>query len=196
MQATKDERTYEPRPITVAEYHRLGETAFFGPEERVELLDGELIAMPRPIPEHVASTTTLTAFFHRTIGDRAMITAEGLIALDPISLPQPDVMLTRASRRDIWTSHPTPDDALLVVEVSKSSLSFDRGKKLRAYARCGVREYWIINLVNERIEVYRNRRRERYGKHLIVKRGETIAPEAFPDAVLAVEAILPPEGRM
>jgi Uma2 family endonuclease len=173
----------------------MSETGIIGPEERVELLDGELITMPRPSPEHVSCVRQLTRFFYRTVADRASITAEGVITLDPISQPQPDIMLTIASDRE-WTAHPTPDDALLVVEVAKSSLSFDRGKKLRAYARCGVREYWIVNLVDDRIEVYGNPRRDRYGKHTVVRRGETLAPKAFPDAVVLADQILPPAGRM
>lgn len=172
----------------------MGEIGIIGPEERVELLDGELITMPPIGPDHVAGVDVLGRFLQRTIGERAWISVGGAITLDPISEPQPDIMVTGSrDEKQRWTALPTPDDALLVVEVAKSSLPIDRGKKLRAYARCHVREYWIVDLVHECIEVYRNPNRGRYADHHTVKRGQTLAPEAFPDAVLAAEQILPPE---
>jgi Uma2 family endonuclease len=194
MQATKDDRISTRRPITVAEYHRMGETGAIGPEERVELLDGELIAMPPIGPDHVAGVDGLGRLLQRTIGERAWISVGGAITLDPISEPQPDIMVTVSrDEKQRWTALPTPQDALLIIEVAKSSLSFDRGKKLRAYARCRVQEYWIVDLVHECIEVYRNPRGRRYADHRTVKRGQTLAPEAFPDAVLAADQLLPPE---
>jgi Uma2 family endonuclease len=101
-------------------------------------------------------------------------------------------MLTPQPDERYWSAHPTANDALLVVEVSKSSLAFDRGKKLRAYARCEVREYWIVDLVHDRVEVFRQPSGQRYMKHQTVVRGETLAPESFPDAVIRVDDILPP----
>jgi Uma2 family endonuclease len=172
----------------------MGGSGIIGPEERVELLDGELITMPPIGPDHVASVDGLGRFLQRTIGERAWISVRGAITLDPISEPQPDIMVTVCrDEKQRWAALPTPDDALLVVEVAKSSLSIDRGKKLRAYARCRVREYWIVDLVHECIEVYRSPRGRRYAGHQAVKRGQTLAPEAFPDAVLAADRILPPE---
>jgi Uma2 family endonuclease len=88
MQA-KDEESPNRRPITVAEYHRLGETGFFGPEERVELLDGELITMPSLSPEHATSVRKLMALLFRLVGERASISPQCAITLDPISEPQP-----------------------------------------------------------------------------------------------------------
>jgi len=194
MQATKDDRLSTRRPITVAEYHRMGETGGIGPEERVELLDGELLTMPPIGPDHVAGVDGLGRLLQRAIGERAWISVGGAITLDPISEPQPDIMLTVSrDEKQRWTALPTPQDALLVIEVAKSSLSIDRGKKLRAYARCRVREYWIVDLVHECIEVYRNPRGRRYADHRTVQRGQTLAPEAFPDAVLAADQLLPPE---
>ncbi|HEX3466364.1 MAG TPA: Uma2 family endonuclease [Candidatus Elarobacter sp.] len=192
MQARKDDKRPNLRPITVAEYHRMGESGYFAPEERVELLDGELIAMPPMSPEHAASVSALDRFFQRRVGEQAWISPQGAITLDPISEPQPDIIIGVVGDDKYWTAHPTPDDALLVVEVPKSTLAFDRGKKLRAYARCRVREYWIVDLVHERVEVYRKPRGQRYTKHQTVERGGTVAPDTFPDAVLAVDEILPP----
>jgi Uma2 family endonuclease len=195
MQATRYDQPHNTRPITVAEYHRMGKLGIIGPDERVELLDGELITMPPMSPEHASTVRALTTFFYRTVAGRASISPQCVIALDPISEPQPDVMLAMPPDQRYEEAHPTPNDALLVVEVSKSTLSFDRGKKLAAYARCRVREYWIVDLVHERIEIYRDPQKEGYARHERVTRGETLAPAAFPDAVIAADEILPSPAR-
>lgn len=170
----------------------MGERGDIGPDERVELLDGELVAMPPMSPGHATAVRALTTALYRAVGGRASIGPQVAITLDPISEPQPDIMLNALSDERYWDAHPTAEETFLVVEVSKSTLAFDRGKKLRAYARCRVPEYWIVDLVNERVEVYRNPREQRYAKHVTVGRGEMVAPKAFPDALIAVDEILPP----
>jgi Uma2 family endonuclease len=84
---------------------------------------------------------------------------------------------------------------LLVVEVAESSLRYDAGRKLRAYARRNVREYWIVDLPHERIEVHRDPHGERYLTHLTFERGASVAPAAFPDLEIAVDEVLPPAAR-
>jgi Uma2 family endonuclease len=192
MQAPTTEPSIPNQRITVAEFIRMDEQGLFEPDERIELLDGELIAMPRQAPEHSYCAGTVSDFFYRCFADRACVSTEGSLKLDDFSLPQPDVMINLGPRTRYARTHPTPDDALLVVEVSKSTLAFDRGRKLRVYARRRVREYWIVNLVHDRVDVYRVPRGDRYAKHLIARRGETLAPEAFPDGTIEVDQILPP----
>jgi len=174
----------------------MGELGIIGPEERVELLDGEIITMPPMSPEHAWSVRAVTAALYRAVGGRASIGPQVVITLDPISEPQPDVMLNALPDERYWRAHPTAEETFLVVEVSKSTLAFDRGKKLRAYARCRVREYWVVDVVNEQVEVYLNPREERYTKHLTFRRGETLAPKAFPDALVRVDEIFPPRAKM
>lgn len=180
------------RPITVAEYYRMGEVGIIGPDERVELLDGELIAMPPIRPEHDYSVRRLNAYFQQRFAGRASVSVQGPVTLDPISEPQPDVMLNALPEERYAVAHPTPDEALLVVEVAQSSLPYDRGRKLRAYARRRVREYWIVDLRHERVDVYREPAGEGYVVHSVVGRGGAVAPQAFPDAAVPVDEILPP----
>ncbi len=180
------------RPITVAEYHRMDDAEIFGPEERLELLDGVLFEIPPMSPEHAYAVRRLTTVFMQRFAGRAAVSAHNPITLDEISEPQPDIMLNELPEERYAKAHPTPDDAILVVEVSMSSLKFDLGRKLRAYARRGVREYWIVDLVHERVEVYRGPAGEAYRVHLSAGRGESVAPLAFPNEALVVDEFLPP----
>ncbi len=106
-------------------------------------------------PGHAYSVGRLAKLMVRRFGELAHVSVQGPIASDAWSEPQPDVMLSAPPDERYATVHPKPEDALLVIEVALSSLRFDAGSKLRAYARRGVREYWIVDLVHERIDVHR-----------------------------------------
>lgn len=180
------------RPITVAEYYRMAEVGILGPEERVELLDGQLIAMPPGGPPHAYSVHRVASYFFKRFGDRAYVSVQAPMSLDRWSEPEPDVMLSALPEERYSVAHPTPADVLLVVEVAASSLRYDARRKLRAYARCGVREYWILDLSHERVDVHSEPIGERYEKHRCAVRGQSVAPLAFPDDPIVVDDILPP----
>ena len=180
------------RRITVKEYYRMGEAGIFGPEEHVELLDGLLIEMPPGGPSHCYSVERITTAFYRRFDGRAYIRGQAAMALDSWSEPEPDIVLSALPAEQYAVAHPTPTQIFLVVEVAASSLRYDAGMKLRAYARRGIREYWIVDLAHERVDVYREPKGERYAKHRRAGRGQSIAPLAFPDDAVAVDDILPP----
>ena len=180
------------RRITVAEYYRMGEAGIFGPEERVELLDGLLIEMPPGGPPHCFSVERVTTAFYRRFDGRAYIRGQAAMTLDRWSEPEPDVMLCALPDEQYAVAHPKPSQVFLVVEVAVSSLRYDAGTKLRAYARRGVREYWIVDVEAGHVDVYREPRGERYKKHERAERGQSVAPLAFPDDAIAVNDILPP----
>jgi Uma2 family endonuclease len=192
MRATTTEAYVPERPITVAEFHRMGEAGLIGPDDRVELLDGRLIPMPPVGPDHQYSVDTLVELLTLRFAGRAFVRGQAPLALDDISEPQPDVTLNVLPRQRYAQAHATPAEVLLAIEVSKSSLALDKGRKLRAYSRRGIAEYWIVNLMHDRIDVYRGPVGERFAKHLIVGRGGTLAPEAFPADAFAVDDVLPP----
>ena len=170
----------------------MGEAGIFGPEERVELLDGLLIEMPPGGPPHAVSVDRVTSVFHARFTGRAYIRAQGPMTLDRWSEPEPDMMLSALPAEQYTAAHPKPSQVLLVVEVAVSSLRYDAGAKLRAYARRGVREYWIVDVEHGHIDAYREPRGERYKKHARAERGSSVAPLAFPDDPIAVNDILPP----
>jgi Uma2 family endonuclease len=117
------------RRITVAEYHRMGEAGIFGPEERVELLDGQLIAMPPGGPPHCYTVDRVTSAFHERFRGRAYFRAHGPMTLDRWSEPEPDVTLSALPEAQYAVAHPKPSQILLVVEVAVSSLRYDAGAK-------------------------------------------------------------------
>lgn len=180
------------RPITVAEFHRMGDVGIFAPDERVELLDGRLIAVPPMTPVHAYSVRRVDAVLQRRFAKLALVSVQLPIVLDDWSEPLPDVALIALPEERYLHAHPTPEEVLLLVEVAQSSLRYDAGPKLRAYARRGVREYWIVDLAHRRIDVYRDPQGEGYVVHLTFERGGSVAPLAFPAEPIAVDEVLSP----
>jgi hypothetical protein len=174
------------RRFTVDEYYRMAEAGILGEDDRVELLDGEIVEMT-PIGErHAAAVTRLDDLFHEFVGDRATIRVQNPVRLHRYAEPEPDVALV-APREDRYAGgHPGPADILLIVEVADTSLPYDRERKLPAYAAAGIPEVWLVDLTAERIEVYREPVGEAYRDRRILGRDATLTILALPD--LAVEA--------
>jgi Uma2 family endonuclease len=180
------------RRISVDQYHRMGEAGIFDPDERVELLDGVLIAMPPIGPAHAFSVLALSNILSGKLGTQALVSVQSPVALGPRSEPQPDVVLLRPPLARYGKSLPITTDALLVVEVTDSMRAIDRGPKLRAYARAGVSEVWIVDLTLSVVDVFTEPAGEDYARRIRAKRGDHVAPGAFPDAPIAVSEIMPP----
>lgn len=155
-------------------------------DQRVELLEGEVIVMPPPNPPHAITTMQVNDSLIETFHKRAIIVMQNPLRLsadtEDKNLPMPDVLVIQ---RRSYTDHPTPDDVFLLVEVADSSVSEDKGRKLALYARHGIREYWIINLVSRRIEVYTDPVGEDYLTKRSYKLTEAFALQTFPDVVRA-----------
>jgi len=179
------------RPITVDEYHRMLEAGILHEGEPVELVGGQLIAMPPEGPAHSSSVSMLISQFVQRFTGRAIVRCGNSLRLSAVSEPQPDLTLVR--RRDDWYSGelPSPDDVLLLIEVSSSTLAYDRRDKLAAYARAGIAEFWIVDLVHRRVEVYAEPHDEGYGSNRVVDRDGSVAPLAFPGDSIPVASFLP-----
>ncbi len=164
---------------TVAEYYRMAETGILKPDERVELIEGEIIDMPPIGIDHAYVVTRLTAIFTRKAELKAIVSTQNPIRLTPHSEPQPDIALLRY-REDFYRHmRPGPEDILLLIEVADSSLRFDREIKLPLYARHGIPEVWIVDLGRQRLEVYRRPVEGTYLQKHYLKRGEIVAPEGL-----------------
>lgn len=175
----------ELRPLRRVEYDQLVSLGTFH-GERIELIDGELRRMSPIGPPHTSTVDRLTEVFVLAFAGRARVRIQGSFAAGELSEPEPDVILL--PRGDYDAAH--PDVAHLIVEVSESSLSFDRGRKSRLYAECGVPEYWIVNLVKRVVEVYRARGTDGYQDVRIHQKGEHLPVLTFPDVVLSVDDFL------
>ena len=176
--------------FTVDQYHRMAEAEIFHPECRVELVDGDIFEMSPIGSWHAGVVNFLTHRFLTGLGDRAVVHVQNPTGLDAYSEPQPDIMLLRPRADFYRTAHPGPEHALLLVEVSDTSIAHDRGRKLRLYARTGVPEVWIVNRKADAIEVFRGPSPEGYREVYEARRGEELAPAAFPDLRLSVSDIL------
>jgi Uma2 family endonuclease len=144
------------RPLTVNDYHRMGEAGIFAESERVELIEGQLIAMSPIGSPHFAAVNTLNRLLVRAIGDLAIVSVQNPVRLNDRSEPEPDVAIIRPRDDEYRSGLPGPADVLLIIEVASSSIDYDRSVKLALYARHSIPEFWIVNLDLACIEVYRS----------------------------------------
>jgi Uma2 family endonuclease len=148
--------------LTLDDYHRLGEAGILG-DDRVELLEGQLVDMSPIGPRHALAVDALTELLVVAVAGRAGVRVQNPIVLDDATEPQPDIVLVRRPWRGYPTSHPRPEDIILVIEVADTSRETDLGAKLELYARAGIREFWIVDLTTDGVLVGRNPGGDRYG---------------------------------
>lgn len=178
------------RTFTVDEYHQMIEAGVLTEDDRVELLEGEIVKMTALGSPHAGCVDRLNRLFNRRVGDEAIVRIQSPIQLNEISEPEPDVALLRP-RPDFYAeSHPKPEEVLLVVEVAESSVEHDRDTKIPAYGRAGIEEAWLVDLVDEVIEVYTDPSPQGYRNMRRLWRGDHFAPQAFLDVELTVDALL------
>jgi Uma2 family endonuclease len=175
------------RLFTADEFERMVEAGIFGHEERLELIDGEIVEMSPVGPGHGAAIACLTKRLILGLGDRAVVWIQSSAVVALRSVPQPDLALLRP--RSYRRANPRPDDILLVVEVADSSLRYDRRRKVRLYAIAGIPEYWVVGVEHEWVEVYRAPEGEVYRDVRRVPLEDTIAPLSFPDLLIPVADI-------
>ena len=178
------------RRFSVKEYYLMAEAGILSPRDRVELIDGEIVQMAAIGSYHAACVDTLNRLFMETLGRRVIVRVQNPVRLSERSEPEPDVALLRPRADAYRDAHPGPDDVMLIVEVSHSTVEYDRDVKTPLYAEAGIPELWLVNLDEDYIDGlsdpdgagYRTRRR--------YARGERIAPALLPDAALDVSEIL------
>ena len=191
-----DVSAVQTRRWTRQEYNRMIEAGVLTPEDRVELIEGEILTMTPQRSGHAAAVTLGHEALRAVVGPELHVRTQLPLALGAASEPEPDLALVKGSPRDHREHHPT--SALLVIEIADGTLAYDREAKGSLYARFGIPEYWIVNLVERLIEVCRHpepddrarlgfsyRRVDRYHP------GEAIAPQALPGASIAVSDLLP-----
>ncbi len=173
------------RPLRRVEYEKMVELGLFE-DERIELIDGILVAMSPQGTLHAEMIRRLAELFFARIGGRARVQLQSPLACADDALPEPDLALV--PMRDYARQH--PDSAFLVIEVADSSLRKDRLAKVRVYARAGVPEYWILNLVEKIVEVHTGPSATGYATVTQHRSGETLHPTAFADIEVNLGALL------
>jgi Uma2 family endonuclease len=173
------------RRLRRVEYDRLVEAGVFA-GERLELIRGVIVEMPPQDARHASAVQRLAEILHERIARRASIRTRLPLALDEDSEPEPDIVI--APRGDYREEH--PKSALLIIEVALPRLDFDRVTKASIYAAAGIEEYWLVNLVDGRVEAHRKPAAGSYTQLTTYAVGDTIRIGAFPDVEIAVSDIL------
>ncbi|MDQ3701276.1 MAG: Uma2 family endonuclease, partial [Chloroflexota bacterium] len=181
-----------PHRFTAAEYYRMVEAGILGEDDRVELLGGQIVDMSPINPPHAATVDRSVRVFTRAVGDRALIRNQNPLDLGEYDAPEPDLALVQPRADEYAEAHPTAAAVLLLVEVADSSLVYDRHVKLPLYAAAGVREAWILNLQERRLEVSQEPREDGYAVTRVYRASERLAPLVFPELDIAVADLLPP----
>jgi Uma2 family endonuclease len=180
------------RRFTVDEYYRMTELGILRAGERVELIEGEIIQMEAIGSRHAGCVNRLTQLFVRGVGDRGIVAIQNPVRLSDLSEPEPDVAVLKPRPDTYASAHPGPAEVLLIVEVADTTVGFDRGTKAPLYARCGVAEYWLVDINADQVEVHRTPSSDAgYRDVRVHRRGEILRPLAFPELEVPTAAILP-----
>ena len=180
------------RTFTVDEYYRMGDAGILGPDERTELLDGDIVVQPKPGARHASMVTRLSMLLARLAGEEVIIRVRNPLRLDARTEPQPDVTVLRY-RDDFYASgHPGAGDALVVVEVADSSLSLDRGYKLEMYARASVREFWLVDAKRGAVTVYAGPAGGKYTQEHEYRRGQSWSSAALDGRQIRTDDVVGP----
>ncbi len=178
------------RPLTVAEYHIMGEAGILHEDDRVELIEGELVAMSPIGSDHSGTVNTLNRLLVMAVGDRGVVAVQNPVVLDDRSEPQPDFSVLKPRSDDYRRATPRAEDVVLIVEVASSSLNYDRAVKRPLYARRGIPELWIVNVAGQEVEVCRNPVGDQYEIVTRAGVGDVLEPSLLPGVSISVAALL------
>jgi len=183
--------TLRRRRFTLDEYHRMGEAGILGVDDRVELIEGEIIEMSPIGSRHAGTVARIQHLFSIRLLDQAVVWSQNpLLLVRHQSEPEPDVMLL-APRADFYSGGlPEPPDVRLLVEVADSSLQYDRRTKFPLYARSGVAEAWLVDLDSGRLEVHRGAGGTGYRDVRVLRADEMFSPTAFPDLAITLRDLI------
>jgi Uma2 family endonuclease len=177
---------------TVADYHRMAETGILDEDERVELLEGKIIWKSAKSTAHCSAVRRIGKLLHNRFGNQAWISIQDPIQLNQRSEPEPDIAVVQIDPLDYADHHPTPSEVYLIIEVADSSLKFDCETKAKAYAQAGIVDYWVLDVVERQLYVFREPNEEGYQSKVILGEDGRISPLQFADLQIVVLEMLPP----
>lgn len=173
---------YLPRyRFTVHDYHRMGEAGILTEDDRVELIEGEIVTMSPIGSGHAGRVNKLTRLLVLRVGDHGLVSVQNPVRLSEYSEPQPDFAVLKPSDDDYTSRHPNASDVLLLVEIADSSLGTDRRVKVPLYARHGVPVVWLVNLKDEVVEVHSEPSESGYQRVEIQSGDDVLTLDAVPD---------------
>jgi Uma2 family endonuclease len=177
---------------TVQEYDRMSQMGILDSDERTELIAGQIVIMTAKGTPHVLTLQLIASSLQVQLNNAALIRTQDPIRLDDFSDPEPDLAIVKGNMFDYADRHPCPEDVYLVVEVADSTLKKDCEVKDKLYARANIPDYWVIDLPNRQVHIFRIPTPTGYASHTILSESQTVSPLAFPSIVLPISSILPP----
>jgi Uma2 family endonuclease len=176
--------------FTISQYHQMSEAGILSENDKVELINGEIIEMSPIGRRHTACVNRLNSVFSQLLGKKVIVAVQNPILLNNLSEPEPDIALLKP-RTDFYESgHPQPQDIFLLIEVADSSIEYDRDVKIPLYASSGITEVWLVDIYQQVIIVYRYPTENGYRDIQTLSRGEKLSISAFPENNLFVDDIL------
>lgn len=177
----------KPRLITVAEYDQMIAAGIYTENDRIELLNGEIIEIMPKGPKHSVLNDLVADLFKEKLGNQVYVRSQNPIVLDNVSEPEPDIVVVKPPSKNYIKSHPTPDDIFLIMEISDTTLAYDRTNKADAYARNGIQQYLVLNLQNETLEDYREPDADGFQYKRTLRKGDTFDLVAFPEIEVSID---------
>ena len=199
------------RRLTVEEYHRLGEMGIIDPDEKVELIEGQIIKKPVKGTPHSAAVARTDNLLRNRLGERVLVRLQDPVRLDDYSEPEPDIAVVMPDPLYYEDHHPTPGEVYLIIEVAVSgacrvlqdksmwktpkdtTLRSDRELKAKVYAKSGIADCWVLDVNNRQLYVFREPSHQGYQSQVILEDEGIISPLAFPKVAIAVSAMLAPK---
>ncbi|MBD2504416.1 Uma2 family endonuclease [Anabaena azotica] len=172
---------------TIERYHQAIEAGIFD-DQPIELLRGDLIVMPPEREPHAYYNTEAADYLRALLGEQVKIRDRKPITLPNNSEPAPDIAIVKPLGEVYLKHHPYPEDIFWLIEFSQATLSKNLGEKREIYAEAGIVEYWVVNLKNSQLQVFRNLENGQYTTEIILTTG-TISPRSFPDVFIPVERL-------
>jgi Uma2 family endonuclease len=182
------------RLFTVDEYYRMAEAGILNEDDRVELIDGEIVEMAPIGPEHASIVARLNNLLVTGAGGAAIVWPQNPVRLSNITEPQPDLALLRWREDFYRRGHPQADDVIVVIEVADSSLAYDRDVKAALYARAGIPEFWLVDVNQRRVTIFRGPAPDSYRTVIEAQGADSISPVAFPQIQLGIDQVFGPAG--
>jgi Uma2 family endonuclease len=177
---------------TVQEYHHMSELGILDASERTELIAGKIVLKTAKTPLHVIALRLLAGSLEKALNRSVLVRTQDPILLDNFSEPEPDLAIVKGTMFDYADRHPSPEDVYLVVEVADSTLKKDCEVKDKLYARSNITDYWVIDVKNRQVHIFRTPTPTGYDSHLILSESQAVSPLAFPSILIPISSILPP----
>lgn len=179
------------RRLTVKEYDSMIKNGIFDENDQIELLNGVLVEKMPKGTKHSSANDRAARVFYRSLAEKAIIRNQNPIWLDDFSEPEPDIVLAAFDENDYEETHPKPDDIFLILEISDSTLNYDRNEKCFSYSKAGIRQYLLLNVQDRTIEDYREPSADGFQSKQTYRSGQSFNLVAFPEISFQVKDFLP-----